>query len=63
MAQELRRIKIDLIALDHQVDVDKQLIQAKIIRACEMSRETQDEVAAAEQALQEATATVEQVHI
>jgi len=57
---ELRRIKIDLIALDHQVDVDKQLIQAKIIRACEMSRETQDEVAAAEQALQEATATVEQ---
>jgi hypothetical protein len=32
--QELRRIKVDLIAMDHQVDVDKQLIQAKIIKVC-----------------------------
>lgn len=30
--QELRKIKLDLLAMDHQVDVDKEQIQAKIIK-------------------------------
>ena len=31
-SQELRKIKLDLLALDDQVDVDKQQIQTKIIK-------------------------------
>ena len=38
VTHELRKIKADLLALDQQVDVDKQQIQGKIIKACDLNR-------------------------
>jgi hypothetical protein len=38
ITHELKKIKADLIRLDEQVDSDKQQIQAKIIKACDVNR-------------------------
>jgi hypothetical protein len=38
ITHELKKIKADLMRLDEQVDSDKQQIQAKIIKACDVNR-------------------------
>jgi hypothetical protein len=55
---ELANIHSELMALDAQVDQDKQLIQSKILKACDLHREAQEILTSSENALKDAESQV-----
>jgi len=42
IAHEMFRIRDDLLSMEKQVDIDKQLIQSKLLKTCESCRYVED---------------------
>ena len=42
IAHEMLRIWDDLLSMEKQVDIDKQLIKSKLLKACESCRDVED---------------------
>jgi hypothetical protein len=43
VASEMIRIRDDILLMERQIDIDKQLIQVKLVKACERYREVEDQ--------------------